>query len=275
MLPSSSDALTALDRLLDLTAKAGINKLVQYRITYDLQQLSDEPEERHFCSLYRQLRQTLQQDRKSHTEDRQDRHSHLKTFDDLPLPSKWTHNKSTKSLVLEPPKMVSSSEFKQYKEDLLQKKQDQAQTKERNKKRKGREKEESARGERKKTERKRGKEKKKKGMQKKWKKRKHKKRDKEKKRQINRKRQKTDGDNQNADTDMKRPTAVDIDNAHANGNPDTDNDIKHLTTEDIENALASGVLIPVSGPSFNRDVCFGCAGEKDNGSMYSVQMMKV
>jgi len=89
--------------------------------------------------------------------------------------------------------------------------------------------------------------------------------EKRKKRQTNRKRQKTDGDNQNADTDMKRPTAVDIDNAHANGNSDTDNDIKHLTTtEDIENALASGVLIPVSGPSFNRDVCFGCAGEKDN-----------
>ena len=161
MLPSSSDALTALDRLLDLTAKAGINKLVQYRITYDLQQLSDEPEERHFCSLYRQLRQTLQQDRKSHTEDRQDIHSHLKTFDDLQLPSKWTHNKSTKSLVLEPPKMVSFSEFKQYKEDLLQKKTGSGSEKGTKQKRKEREKKESARGERKKTKRKRGKEKRK------------------------------------------------------------------------------------------------------------------
>ena len=170
--------------------------------------------------------------------------------------------------------MVSSSEFKQYKEDLLQKKgsgSDKGTKQKKKGKRKGRECKRRKKENRKK-ERKR---KKRKGCKKMEKEKAQEKREK-KQRQTNRKRQKTDGDKQNADTDMKRPAAVDIDNAHANGSSDTDNGIKHLTTtEDIGNALVSGVLIPVSGPSFNRDVCFGCAGEKDNGSMYSVQMMKV
>ncbi|KAL8586989.1 hypothetical protein ACOMHN_062400 [Nucella lapillus] len=73
----------ALDRLLDITAKAGVDKLIRYRTLNALRTPTDDPEERLFCLLYSKLTQPTDDESKGSTQDK-------RTFDNLPLPAKWT-----------------------------------------------------------------------------------------------------------------------------------------------------------------------------------------
>ncbi|KAL8573331.1 hypothetical protein ACOMHN_032793 [Nucella lapillus] len=91
----------ALDRLLDITAKAGVDKLIRYRTLNALRTPTDDPEERLFCLLYSKLTQPTDDESKGSTQDK-------RTFDNLPLPAKWTQNR--KRPILQPPKMTGGQQ---------------------------------------------------------------------------------------------------------------------------------------------------------------------
>ncbi|KAL8567688.1 hypothetical protein ACOMHN_008996 [Nucella lapillus] len=57
----------ALDRLLDITAKAGVDKLIRYRTLNALRTPTDDPEERLFCLLYSKLTQPTDDESKGST----------------------------------------------------------------------------------------------------------------------------------------------------------------------------------------------------------------
>ncbi|GFN92562.1 Jerky protein [Plakobranchus ocellatus] len=107
-----------LNMLLDLTAKLGPDKLVTMRIMYKLQETTDDPETNHFFKLYGTMLGHIHKDDETQT----------RTFDNLPLPSRWNKKKRN---VLEPPKMISSDKFKEFKEAIENKKKTLEKEKER------------------------------------------------------------------------------------------------------------------------------------------------